>query len=272
VPAIILSGDISTETLREVGQENCLHLAKPIKLPALSATIQRVLVENPAFGRLQNGGAPLPAACDARPIIFIVDDDPHVRDALLSVMDEDGRIAEAYPDSESFLAAYHPGRVGCLLVDANLPGMSGLDLLRHLRLGGDALPCVLITGNSDVPMAVKAMKAGADDFIEKPIGYQELLSAIDKAVEHSLDSAKRAAWRESAAHHIADLTPRQRQIMDLVLAGHPSKNIAADLGISQRTVENHRASIMKRTGSQSLPALARMAVTAALSETNTELP
>jgi two-component system CheB/CheR fusion protein len=267
VPAIILSGDISTETLNEVKQDNCLHLSKPIKLPALSEVIQRVLAECAAIGRAQGGTVPAASGGDTRSIVFIIDDDSHVRDALLSVMSEDGRLAEAYPDSERFLAAYRPGSVGCLLVDATLPGMSGLDLLRHLRLGGDALPCLLITGNGDVPMAVAAMKAGADDFIEKPIGYQELLSAIDKAVEHSRDGAKRAAWRETAAHHIADLTPRQRQIMDMVLAGHPSKNIAADLGISQRTVENHRAAIMRRTGSQSLPALARLAVTAALSET-----
>jgi two-component system CheB/CheR fusion protein len=119
-------------------------------------------------------------------------------------------------------------------------------------------------------MAVTAMKAGATDFIEKPIGYDNLLAAIDQAIDLSRDATKRTAWRERAASHIADLTARQRQIMALVLAGHPSKNIAADLGISQRTVENHRASIMKRTGAHSLPALARLAVTAALTESEGE--
>ena len=121
----------------------------------------------------------------------------------------------------------------------------------------------MITGNSDVPMAVRAMKAGASDFIEKPIGRSELLASVERALEQSRDSSKLPAWREDAASHIASLTPRQRQIMELVLAGHPSKNIAADLGISQRTVENHRASIMKKTGSKSLPALARLALAAA---------
>jgi two-component system CheB/CheR fusion protein len=267
VPVIILSGDISTETLRGVKQEDCIHLSKPVKLPALAEAIQEALPASQSFGRTQSGSGPDIAASGVAPVVYIVDDDEHVRDALRSVLLEAGRVAETYKDSEAFLQAYQPGKVGCLLIDAKLPGMSGLDLLRHLRLAGDALPAVMITGNSDVEMAVQAMKAGADDFIEKPIGYQALLAAIDKAVDHSLDGAKRTAWRQSAAHHIADLTPRQRQIMDLVLAGHPSKNIAADLGISQRTVENHRASIMKRTGSQSLPALARLAVTAALSET-----
>jgi two-component system CheB/CheR fusion protein len=140
--------------------------------------------------------------------------------------------------------------------------MSGLDLLRRLHEAGDRLPAIMITGNSDVPMAVQAMREGASDFIEKPIGHGELVASIERALEQSRDSNKLFAWRETAANQIASLTPRQRQIMDQVLAGRPSKNIAADLNISQRTVENHRASIMKRTGSRSLPALARLALAA----------
>ncbi len=107
------------------------------------------------------------------------------------------------------------------------------------------------------------MKAGASDFIEKPISRDELLASVDRALEQSRDAEKLSAWREDAAGHIAGLTPRQRQVMELVLAGHASKNIAADLGISQRTVENHRASIMTKTGTKSLPALARLALVAA---------
>jgi two-component system CheB/CheR fusion protein len=120
----------------------------------------------------------------------------------------------------------------------------------------------MITGNSDVPMAVQAMKAGALDFIEKPVSSSELLASVARALEHSKDSSKLAAWREDAAKRFAGLTARQRQVMELVLAGHPSKNIAASLGINQRTVENHRASIMRRTGAKSLPALARLALMA----------
>ena len=144
------------------------------------------------------------------------------------------------------------------MIDAYLPGMNGLELLRLLHDAGDRLPAIIITGNSDVPMAVEAMKAGASNFIEKPISRGELLDSIERALEQSRDSSKLSAWQDSATHHIAGLTPRQRQIMELVLAGHPSKNIAVDLGISQRTVENHRASIMKKTGSKSLPALAQV--------------
>ena len=161
-----------------------------------------------------------------------------------------------------FSTAFDPGKSACLLIDAYLPGMSGLELLEKLHDDGHRLPAIMITGNADVPMAVQAMKAGALDFIEKPIGREELIAGIERALELSEDSSKSAKLREAAAAHLAGLTPRQRDVMDRVLAGQPSKNIAADLGISQRTVENHRASIMKRTGSKSLPALARLALLA----------
>jgi two-component system CheB/CheR fusion protein len=150
-----------------------------------------------------------------------------------------------------------------LLIDAYLPGISGLELLQRLSSAGHRLPSIMITGNSDVPMAVQAMKAGALDFLEKPISAKDLVASVKRAIETSKDSTKLSAWRQDAAHHLEGLTPRQLEIMDLVLAGQPSKNIAADLGVSQRTVENHRAAIMKKTGAKSLPALARLAVAAA---------
>jgi two-component system CheB/CheR fusion protein len=217
-----------------------------------------------------------PAAVAARPVqlvehpiasdrgkIFVVDDDNHIREAIRGVLEDDGRVVETYASCEAFLEAFQPGHSACLLIDAYLPGMSGLELLQRLRDDGHHLPSIMITGNSDVPMAVEAMKAGALDFIEKPVGRDELIASINRALEMSQDSSKLEEWRESAATHLAGLTPRQREVMERVLAGQPSKNIAADLGISQRTVENHRASIMKRTGSKSLPALARLALVAA---------
>jgi two-component system CheB/CheR fusion protein len=197
-------------------------------------------------------------------IIFVVDDDRGVCEALRSVLEDDGRTVEDYQSCEEFLRAYRPGREACLLIDAYLPGMNGLELLRHLRELGEHPPAIMITGKADVSTAVQAMKAGALDFIEKPIGRAELLSCVEHALEQARDSTALSARREAAASQISELTPRQRQIMDLVLAGHPSKNIAADLGISQRTVENHRASIMRKTGSRSLPELARLVLTATL--------
>ena len=141
--------------------------------------------------------------------------------------------------------------------------MDGLELLLRLQGERQRLPAIMITGHGDVPMAVRAMKAGAVDFVEKPIGHEELLATIERALEQAGDNVKASAWREAASISIAGLTARQRQVMDLVLAGHPSKNIAADLGVSQRTVENHRAAVMKKTGSRSIPALIRLALAAA---------
>ncbi|MEQ1648158.1 MAG: response regulator [Hyphomicrobiaceae bacterium] len=204
-----------------------------------------------------------PIAGEFAPVVFVVDDDCDVRAAIRSVLEHDGQVVEEFASCEAFLKHDPRDRDGCLLVDAYLPGMGGLELLQRLQAQGHTLPAIMITGDSDVAMAVNAMKAGAIDFIEKPIGRDALLACIERAVDQSKDQNKRLAWRQDAVRHIGGLSTRQRQIMDLVLAGHPSKNIAADLGISQRTVENHRAAIMKRTGTKSLPALARLAVTAA---------
>ena len=262
IPVVILTGDTSTGTLREVARGDCAQLDKPVKLQELTQVIQRLLA-----APIPGPPARVPLAAEAtdgrlQPTIFVVDDDRPVRDAIRAVLEEDGRTVEDYESCEAFLEAYRPGGEACLLVDAYLPGMKGIELLRRLAEAGHQLPTIMITGNSDVPTAVQAMKAGALDFIEKPIGAAALLANVARALELSRDSSKLSAWRENAANHIAGLTPRQRQIMELVLAGHPSKNIAADLGISQRTVENHRASIMKKTGTKSLPALARLALAA----------
>jgi two-component system CheB/CheR fusion protein len=198
--------------------------------------------------------------------VFVVDDDVAIRGAFQSVIEDDGRNAACFANAEAFFAAYRPGGEACLLVDAYLPGMNGIALLHRLRQAGDTLPAIMITGNSDVPMAVEAMKAGASDFIEKPVGRIELLASITRALDQARDSTKLTAWRAEATSLVAGLTARQREIMAKVLAGQPSKNIAMDLGISQRTVENHRASIMRKTGSASLPALARLALAASSDE------
>jgi two-component system CheB/CheR fusion protein len=199
---------------------------------------------------------------NARPVIFVVDDDDGLRQTLCQVIEQHGMETQAYASSEDFLEHSHPEQGGCLLVDANLPGMTGVQLLQHIKQSGRKLGAIMMTGHSDVQMAVDAMKAGASDFIEKPIGHADLLEIIDRAVEQSDGSNKRGAWIADAVRQIASLTVRQKEIMELVLAGHPSKNIGADLNISQRTVENHRASIMTKTASKSLPALARLALAA----------
>jgi two-component system CheB/CheR fusion protein len=271
IPTIILTGDISTETLRDIEREKCVLLNKPVRMADLSSLIQRLLAPPAPDGSAEAEGTPEPAAPDGVPVIYIVDDDTNLRDMLRQTLEADGQVVHDFPTCEAFLAAYRPGAPGCLLVDAYLPGLDGLELLRRMRAAGNLLPAIMITGNSDVAMAVAAMRAGAADFIEKPVSGDELIASIARAMAHARDGTRLAADRDAAAAHFAALTGRQRQVLELVLAGHPSKNIAADLGISQRTVENHRASIMQRTGAKSLPALARMALTAARPESTDSL-
>jgi two-component system CheB/CheR fusion protein len=266
IPMIVLTGDISTSTLREIGLYRCEHLNKPVKIDELAQTIQRLLAQTQSEVETTQ---PLCSDASRSPepfLVYVVDDDFHIRSQVRAALEAEGWEVSDFGTAEAFLEEFCPGRASCLLIDAYLPGMSGIEALQALRTARHQLPAIMITGHSDVGIAVESMKSGAMDFIEKPVGRSELLAVISRALALSRDRNKLNAWRTAAATQIADLTQRQRQIMDLVLAGHPSKNIAADLGISQRTVENHRAAIMTRTGAKSLPELARLAVAAVLND------
>jgi two-component system, chemotaxis family, CheB/CheR fusion protein len=262
IPVIILTGDILLGSVRDLALQYCVRLTKPVKLTELVLAIQHLLPLSRAEPRAGVARRAEIAGTSNPPVVFVVDDDDNVRASIRAVLEDDGRAVTDFASCEEFLETFHAGHEGCLLIDAYLPGMSGLDLLKRLHTVGNNMPAIMITGNSDVSVAVAAMKEGAMDFIEKPIGRSDLLASVDRALERSRDASKLSAWRDDAAHHVAGLTPRQHEIMDMVLAGQPSKNIAADLGISQRTVENHRASIMKKMGVKSLPALARLALAA----------
>jgi two-component system, chemotaxis family, CheB/CheR fusion protein len=259
VPLVILSGDVALATTRTAGKPDEEHLQKPVTPAALIAAIQRLL---PSPGGPDLHPQPFAADVAGAPVVYVVDDDPDVREAMISVLETDGLEVETYASCEAFLDAYRPGRNACVLIDAYLPGKGGLELLEELRDRHDIMPAIMITGRSDVRMAVQAMKAGASDFIDKPVGRGELLPAITRALEQAKDIGKLRAWRRSAAERLFTLTQRQQEILTLVLTGQPSKIIASDLGISQRTVEGHRALIMKKTGVASLPELARLAIAA----------
>jgi len=199
---------------------------------------------------------------DERQTVYIVVDDDRDRHKLSSLIEQDGSKIEGFSTSEEFLERCEKGVSGCLLVDAQLPGMNGLDLLRWVNLAGWSLPAVVMTAPGRVPAAVAAMRAGAADVVEKPVGNSELLGSVRWAMAQCQEWGRHARHRKLATKLLADLTPRQRQVLKMVLAGHPSKNIAADLGISQRTVECHRAVIMRRTSAKTLPALAWLAIMA----------
>jgi two-component system CheB/CheR fusion protein len=212
-----------------------------------------------AFRRGPRPGAP---ASLARPVVFIVDDEYFSRLTLRSMIEDEGWAVEEFSDCETFLAVYRQRPEACLVLDVHFPGMGGIDLLRRMGEAAMRLPAVVVSGSSDIPEAVQSMKIGAIDFIEKPVDRETLLGGLRTALAEARRMNAARALEEDATGHLAHLTPRQNQIMTLVLAGHPSKNIAADLGISQRTVENHRAAIMCKTGARSLPALARLAIAA----------
>ena len=260
LPAIVLTGDISTESLSRIASQNCVQLSKPVKPKELTAAIERLSPRGTPTSPQQ----PKDFSAATAPVAYIVDDDAEIRSTIREVLEGDGRRVEDFASAEAFLEAYRPGGEGCLLIDAFLPGMNGVALIDDLRARGDHLPAILITGSGDIGLAVRAMQQGACDFIEKPVGRVELLASIARAIDSSHDIRLVDAVHDEAAAHVADLTNRQREVMDMVLAGQPSKNIAADLGISQRTVENHRAAIMHKMGAKSLPELARTAQAAAV--------
>lgn len=264
---VVLTGDISTHARESIEAGGASRLTKPVKIDLLREAISRALDAirtQPAHERAAAAPPVRPAAGYAQPVIYIVDDDALLRESLCDVLEAEGRYVQAFSACEDFLNDFLPQRESCLILDAYLPGMKGLELLKALQTSGRSLPTIVITGRSDIETAVNAMKMGAFDFIEKPVSHHDLIECIDRALEKARGETRMAEGREDAVRHIRSLTARQREVMDLVLAGHPSKNIAADLGISQRTVENHRASMMRRTGAKSLPALARLAVAAAL--------
>jgi len=191
-------------------------------------------------------------------LVVVVDDDPIVAAAFVDMLEHAGFRAACFGSAEALLHTDWADHAVCLLLDESLPGISGVEALAQLIAAGSRVPVVMITGSGDVPTAVRAMKAGACDFIEKPASATTILAAVDRALALSGNASTFDGLQADSQKFTTQLTARQRQILDLVIAGQPNKNIAADLGISQRTVENHRAIIMRKSGVKSLPALARM--------------
>ena len=264
IPAIILTGDISSDTLRKIAHAGCVYLSKPATADTLTQHIHGLIAAKRQQPSIRESAPPAARSSNgAQPTVFVVDDDRTVLDDLQRLLQDHGHVAEVYASGEAFLAADRPDRKGCLLVDAIMPGMGGIALLERLKAGNRGLPAVMITGQGDIAMAIQAMRAGAADFLEKPIHSDELLASIERALDEMRDSAQLAVRRNTAAERLARLTPRERDVLDLVVQGRPNKIIADDLGISQRTVENHRAAVMKRTGVTSLPDLIRLVMAAA---------
>lgn len=192
------------------------------------------------------------------PIVYIVDDDEAICSSLRMLLKSRGIPAASHGSAEAFLAQYDPEQPGCLVLDVRMPGMSGLELQDELNRRGAIIPVIFITGHGDVPMAVEAMQHGATDFLQKPFADQDFAERIQHAL--TLDQHNRAALeqKDQIRARLAALTRRELQVLQLVTLGKPNKIIAADLGVSQRTVEIHRAHLMEKMGATSLAHLVRM--------------
>lgn len=193
-------------------------------------------------------------------VVHIVDDDEAVRQSLAFMLSTAGLPVRLYESATAFLAALEGAQKGCLITDIRMPEMTGIELLRELRSKACSLPAIVITGHGDVPLAVEAMKAGAIDFIEKPFDEEAILHAVRMALEQSGDRESGAG--PAVAAKLASLSERERQVLEGLVAGHPNKTIAYDLGISPRTVEVYRANLMTKMQAKSLSELIRMAILA----------
>jgi two-component system, LuxR family, response regulator FixJ len=197
------------------------------------------------------------------PTVFIVDDDEAVRSALRLLMKSVGHAAVCFESAQEFLARYQAHQPGCLVLDVRMPGMSGLELQQELNRRGAIIPVIFVSGHGDIPMAVEAMHAGAREFLQKPFKDQDLLDSVAKAL--AADAAARAQLLQ--VEHIrallATLTPREREVLDMVVSGKPNKIMAGDLNLSQRTVEVHRARVMEKMQARSLAQLVRTMMTVA---------
>ncbi|MET7012979.1 response regulator transcription factor [Uliginosibacterium flavum] len=188
-------------------------------------------------------------------LVYIVDDDEALRDSLIWLLESTGLKSLAFESAEAFLAAYSAKMNGCLVLDIRMPGMSGLELHEKLNAMHATLPVIFITGHGDVPMAVSALKKGAVDFIEKPFNDQEMVSLIRGALAEDLKHHGARLQEADAQRRIDGLTPREREVLELIVAGRLNKQIADDLGISIKTVEVHRARVMEKMGVNSLAEL-----------------
>lgn len=193
-------------------------------------------------------------------VVYVIDDEADVCEALKTLLETAGLEARTYASAEEFLSDVKVSRPLCLLVDVRLPGMSGLDLVRHLQQGLVRPVVVMITGHGDVPLAVKAMRAGALHFMEKPFEPAELLETLEEALQRVSRMAVEEATSATIETNYRSLTPREQEVMSLLAEGMPTKLLATKLGISTRTAEHHRAAVLKKMGARTVSHLARMSM------------
>jgi FixJ family two-component response regulator len=196
---------------------------------------------------------------ETQSIVFVIDDDAAIRKALASLIRSVGLQVELFASAQEFLQAKRPKLPSCLILDIRLPGVSGLDFQRKLAEDNNPIPIIFITGHGDIPMSVRAMKAGAVEFLPKPFRDQDLLDAIHLGLERDRKRRQQEAELAVLRERFEWLTPRERQVLPLVVSGLPNKQIAAEIGTSETTAKVHRGQLMRKLGAESLPELVRMA-------------
>jgi FixJ family two-component response regulator len=192
------------------------------------------------------------------PVVFVIDDDRMIRDGLQSLIRSVGLRVEMYASAQDFLGAKRPDAPACLVLDVRMPGLSGLDLQLKLRDRGIPIPIIFITGHGDIPMSVRAMKEGAQEFLTKPVRGQDLLDAVQKAIARDRELRQEREETGEIRAGFESLTPREKEVLELVVAGLLNKQIADRLGMSELTVKTHRAHVMEKTQAESLAHLVRM--------------
>jgi FixJ family two-component response regulator len=194
------------------------------------------------------------------PTVYIVDDDPDMRDSLLWLMRTVGLRAETFASAHEFLRDFAPDHPGCLVFDVRMPVTSGLDLFEELAARGESMPVIFITAYADVPMAIRAMKSGAVEFVEKPFHLQTLLEKVQRAIQDDVKRRRRLADREAIGTRFRKLTEKEHAVLELIKEGRPNKDIATRLNITSRAVEMRRSSLMNKLGVRSLAELLRLSI------------
>jgi FixJ family two-component response regulator len=191
-------------------------------------------------------------------VVMVVDDDAGLRNAMRSLLKSVGITSTLFASAQEFLDAYQPSQRGCLVLDIRMPGMSGMELQQQLNIRGAVIPVIFMSGHADIPMAVEAMQHGAFDFLQKPFRDQDLLDRIQRAIVRDTEMRQSLGEHARIKAHLESLTPREREVLDLMTQGKQNKVVGQELGVSPRTIEIHRARVMEKMGAHSVAELVRM--------------
>jgi two-component system, chemotaxis family, CheB/CheR fusion protein len=274
LPALVITGDVLPDRLAAIREAGLPHLTKPVGMDELRVLVRALLGESRSAAtarsvesralRPDGGGAATRSSPEFT--VHVVEDDADQARSLCDLLAAAGYHPERHASAEEFLGAFSPGRAGCLIVDIHLPGMSGLELQRELARGGGGPPCVFVTGRGELAQVVQAMREGAADFLVKPVRGEALLASVARALDGADRRSGARAPNAAGTARLARLTPREREVVELIAAGLPNKEAAFRLGISRRTVEGHRAQAMRKLAVRTLPELVRLLIDPATRE------